>query len=269
MMNFPKNRTEIMDHVAITAMNKNLADAEKEPLIRLALMHWNHVEDKTLPETVYEGFDLNWTSPVNQLELQGLILGAPDYIEERKEAIFEELGNIQSEMLDLVNRQRDLSGNVEVNHYDIARRQNVLQDRMVEVSGTLKAMGDQIIDRVIEIDIDTYLDSKSAKRLMEDMKEALVLDEKFSLGVDYRVESKRNEDTLKIYTPNEHVNEILEGLAAVTPEDTFLNIRVESYHNALPSYKDTADVLHRETVKRQFEKEKEKKKEIDFSIMGM
>lgn len=268
-MNFPKNRTEIMDHVAITAMNKTLADAEKEPLIRLALMHWNHVEDKTLPETVYEGFDLNWTSPVNQLELQGLILGAPDYIEERKEVVFKELGDIQSEMLDLVNRQRELSGNVEVDHYDIARKQNALQDRMVEVSGTLKTMGDQVIDRVIEVDIDTYMDSKSAEKVMEDMKGALELDEKFSLGVDYRVESKRNEDTLKIYTPNEHVDEILDTLSAVTPVDVFINIRVESYHNALPSYKDTADLLHRETVKRQFERDKEKKAEIDFSVMGM
>ncbi len=268
-MQFPKNRTDIMDHVAITASDKSMTDKEKEPLIRLALMHWNHVEDKSLPETEYEGFDLDWVSPANQLDLGSLISGSEDYIDERKEVIFAELDRVQKELLGTLDMQRDPNLSEQERVYGAAERQNALNEEMIRIAEKLKAMGDQVIDRVITVNIDSNLSDLRVDKLMDELKDDLRHVPSAEVGIDYRQEEYRHGDRLRIFAPNALVSEVLSSLSALIPEGNEPQINVEEHHVALPSFKDMIDLEKREISRKRMEREmsSEKAPDLDFSFL--
>jgi len=267
-MNFPKSRTEIMDHVAVTASDNSLSNKEKEPLVRLALMHWNHVEDKSLPDVEFEGFDLNWTSPANQLDLDGLMVGASDYIDDRQEVLHQELKEVLTKLADLYESQFPDSVGYEKTGLDL----NALQNEKKAIVESLKGFGYQIIDRKVTLSLDHYGD-KSALGLNKELDLAIKSDSDLEIAVDIRLSEDRQSDILEMFLPESHLPEMLSRVETYLGDDKqgFV-ISVDTYEDALPSMKDIHDIVQRRDNQKRMEAQERRKNnpppEVDFSMMS-
>lgn len=242
-MKFPQSRTEIMDQVAVFASDAKLPDNEKEPLIRLALMHWNHVPDKSMPEETYEGFDPDWVSPVKQLNLHDLIEGAIDYVDQRCNSLNNEIADV-SRQLWLTERSRSSPDE----EYSFVSEMNDLYKEKARIVDQLGVFGYQVIDREVEFNIyngDMRENKISPDKLQLIAKNIVTSDEELEIAVDMDVVDHRDSTSFVFYSSSSSVDDLVSGIseafmdAGMAKED--LDVTIREYSPSIPNFKHTGD----------------------------
>jgi hypothetical protein len=262
-MKFPENRTEIMDQVAAFAVDSELTDKEKEPRIRLALMHWNYVDDKSIPKVEYEGFDLEWTSPVSQLDMNELVNGAEDYIDQRCEELNQQLMSVSSKLYHTHQNQIGRDGN------PIEGRiagMNKLYDEKARIVSSLETFNCQIIDRSITFDCYDASILVSNSKVEDIFKEIISTDINYSIGVDMRIEDTRDGVNFTFYMNKDLVDDFLKTASVVFEDENLMahspSVSIQAENRALPNFKDHRDQFKMEKAKQDMEKSKD----IDFNF---
>jgi hypothetical protein len=265
-MKFPQNRTEIMDQVAAFAIDNDLSNKEKEPLIRLALMHWNHVSDRSMPKVEYDGFDPEWISPVKQLDLSELIDGAPEYIDQRCEDLNQELKRVSKA---LVKKESQRGNNFfvgdSIDHYDHVQKMNELYTLKENIVEELENFNYQVVDRVVCFEFhDASLNARVAK-IKDIFEEIIATDSDFEVGVDFRVSQGRDTTSFSFFLNKDLVDKMVKTASMVfnDPEITkdIPDAIIREQHRALPSFKDVGDQLEMDRKQR-----KVKEQENDLSM---
>lgn len=251
-MKFPENRTEIMDHVASFASDAKLSNKEKEPLIRLALMHWNHVPDQSIPTVAYEGFDLDWVSPVKQLNLSDLIDGASDYVDERCESLNKELFIVSKQLLEL-----ERSHPSENEGHGIISKINDLYREKARIVDRLGAFGYQVINRSIDFNIEDRL--LNTDKLKSILNKFINKDNDFEVGVDMGMQSHRDSYSLILYANDELVDDLVSKVSSLLSDAGLskydIDITIRDYNPSMPNFKHTGDQALMEKKKAKLQKE--------------
>lgn len=84
-------RSEIMDTVAGLILDNSKQDFDVESAIKLSLLQWNHVKDKSLPSTEFKGWDVGCETPLRSLNFYDFFAGAQDYKDQRVKSLTDEL----------------------------------------------------------------------------------------------------------------------------------------------------------------------------------
>jgi len=239
LMKLPANKVEIMDAVASLAVDKTMSMAEKGSQMRLALFHWKYVPDKTDPTIEYDGFDIHSDSPITELDLNALIEGAPDYIDERSEELNMALKSVSEQLLAVEERSRNPVGT------DSVSKMNELYKEKAKIVEQLGDFNYQIIDRVVSFDLyDSGLSATNAD-IKARIKNIINSDSDLEVGVDMEVVENRNSVEFKFYLNNAQVENLVPKITELF-EDKYISdhsadVTIRDYNPSLPSFKTTAD----------------------------
>jgi hypothetical protein len=269
-MKFPQNRTEIMDQVAAFAVDNDLSSKEKEPFIRLALMHWNHVPDKSMPEIQYEGFDPDWISPVKQLNLEELIDGAPDYIDQRCEELNQDLKRVSKVLLALESERGRMYGDDEsVDAYKHVKKMNELYSMKEGIIESLEKFDYQVIDRKVSFELYDGSKVERVEKIESILKEIINEDTDFQIGVDLRVSDGRDATNFDFFLNKDLVEDLVKVVNTVFDNPDIASdvpdAIIREHHRAVPLFKDMRDLVENERKQREVKKEM-KKEESGLSM---
>lgn len=269
-MKFPTSRTEILDAVAMTVTDTSLDDIQKEKQVKLALIHWNHVDDKSLPDIVFDGFNAMTDTPVKHAVLAELKQGAEEFLYERAGVLNEQLYDISSQIYNI-----EKSGMTEVgNDSSKLMRINKLLSDKAGIVESLEGVGYTTMDRKVEI---TFDDSfihvgKNADEITPFFEDKLntmvegfeahgtvavnIENDVSTHGVDNRIV------TLTVNVPSRLVGDLVERVNQMVHfnPDIFQNtfddkedygpaVKIETIENAIPNIRDTNDMGNRIAVR--------------------
>lgn len=278
-MKFPESRTEILDTIAGIAVSdkkqNNMLSNEAKKGIRFALMFWNDVEDKSIPDTIYGGLDMALMEEVNPARIADsldFVTGCDEYQGERYEQLQEELNDIEAKIYkgqSFVN----LSEGKIVEHCDDVLGSNF---RRQEIINSLNDLGYTTMDRKLIFEFDNAGDSfdsigLSKAHIETEMKTALAV-ARLSDTVDIRVQpvyanegSDLHKMQLQVWHASKNsvevmdlVTEMVKGKCLEHDMDyASMVMRTEYVANEIPGFKDSIDFHTRERYQKMCERERE------------
>lgn len=281
-MKFPESRTEILDKIAGIAVKardeSNGGDISNEAKreIRFALMFWNDVENKSLPDATYDGLDVDLMGDINPARIfdrLDFVSGCEDYQAERYEHLLVELNKIESEMYKDKSfspmehgKITELCDNVLGNDYN---RQ--------EIINSLSDLGYTMMDRKLTFEFDNAGYSfddigLSRENIIATMKDGLEFSG-LSDTVDIRVQpvyfneaSDAHKMQLQVWHNGKNSVEVMDLVtnmikAKIKEHDTDMDytsvaMTSEYISGEIPGYKDAFDFHKRDRAKRAYEAEK-------------
>lgn len=263
-MKFPTSRTQLLDAVASTVTNPSLDNLEMEKRIKLTLIHWNHVADKSLPDLPFDGFDATVESPVNNVDLNQLKSGAKEYLFERAGVLNEQLFDISKQIYTIENSGMSDVGN---DPAKVMRINKLLNDK-ADIVQSLQDVGYTAMDRKVEFtfddafvhvgknadDIGPFFESKLNDMVQDFEALGTVSVEIKTNDFDHDLENRIV--TVTVHVPNTLVADLVERvnqLVYYNREDVFQNtfddkeefgpsVKIEKCEDAVPNFKDTHDM---------------------------
>lgn len=282
-MQFPKSRTEVLDTVAgIVAKSLDQHDEftqEAKKSARLALMFWNDVEDKSLPQELYEGLDIDLmeaTNPARSFDDLDFVSGAVQYQSDRYEALQDELNRIENVIHNEISKDSpfaDIGENKIHDHCDMVLGSSFSRQAVIN---SMRDLGYAVMDRKLTFDIDNFNQSfdkigLSAPEILSHLKNELE-SEGISDSVDVRarihypregsddavmrIEAWHNSDN-SVTVQDLVIDMMKEKSKVYDMQDVSMVLQSEYIGAELPGFKDYADFRKRERAQRDLEAKKE------------
>ncbi len=147
-----QKRTEIMDTVAGLILDNSKQDFDVEAAIKISLLQWNHVTDKSLPDTEFKGWDVGCESPLRSLNFYDFFAGAQDYKDQRVKVLKDELAynvNDQQKIMREASSSYDYGANF------IAKIDEI-ESKRSEIVESLGMLGVEPLTRKVSFNIDPH-----------------------------------------------------------------------------------------------------------------
>lgn len=232
-MKFPTSRTEIMDNVAMTVSSATLSGQDIEKNVKLALIHWNHVDDKSLPDIKFEGFDYETTSPVKTTNIAHLKQGAGDYLSDRADVL--------NDKLELVVRSIYATHESNIKNFGDNEGaifiMNDLLSEKAQIVEQLEAVGHTTMNRKIDFEFDDesiyiQLDDNEIKSFIQNELSFLVTGFDAHTDIDVHIGNEAGDNTqgravsVSISAPESMVKDIVSNMKEIVKSNdlVFKNI---------------------------------------------
>tara|TARA_B100000749_G_C18432684_1_gene468611 strand:+ start:700 stop:1557 length:858 start_codon:yes stop_codon:yes gene_type:complete len=285
-MKFPKSRTEILDKIAGIAVkskddNDNQLSSEAKKEIRFALMFWNDVEDRSIPDVIYGGLDMELMEEVNPARIAeslDFVTGCEEYQGDRYEQLLEELNKIESKIHGGESFSPMEKGKV-VEYCDIVLGNNYTRQ---EVVNSLNDLGYTMMDRKLTFEFDnagySFEDIGLSRDQITDFMKSNLEFSRLSDTVDFRVTqvylnegSDAHHMQLQVWHNSKNSVEVADLVTGMIKDRcqkhdmdyASVVMRSEYIADEVPGYKDSIDFHKRERVKKAYERERET---IEFSM---
>lgn len=278
-MKFPTSRTEILDTVAATVNSSTLQDVEVHNRVRLALMHWNHVEDTRIPDEIFEGIDFEADSPIRNINMAALKMGAGTYIDEREESLNQQLKQVVKDIVSTHDQNIKSFGDS-----NSSLRMNMLLNDKAKIIEQLDVFNYQIIDRKIDFDFDsenlyTTLNPDELKVFFK--KELGLSVPDFDIGADVSASSindnKATITRLSVHLPQAMVKDVIDSVNEITTANKelfndLLNLTsipestVTAVDKSIPNFKDIHDHKQQIVARNELIFKREQEQNNEFSM---